>query len=391
MNPKKILFISHDANRTGAPILLLRFIKLLVQLPQYDCTILSGKNGPLIQEFENTCKTYIWEPEFLLRPKSDTLNYYFKASKLDKIRGKIKLNLHKKNLLATIKSKKFDLIVANTIASSSIAQAIVKIGYNNITSYIHELQFGLNSFVGIADRDFLLTHSNNFWVPSNAVKINLHKNHLIPLENIELLVSANETKIDFNEYDLIQNKKSSKIIGCVGTFDFRKGADIFINVAKNIIESHIENITFIWYGADLNSDYYKHHKKQIDVWGLQSKIIIKGNTKNILEEMSQFDIFLLTSREDPYPLVILEAAILAIPIIAFDENAGGTVELIENGAGIVVPFLNIAEMTKQCKFLIENENARIEIGQNGKEKVIKKHDAVVVKETFLKIIKNLLN
>ncbi len=388
MIPKKILFVSHDANRTGAPILLLRFIKLISQLPEYECTILSGKTGPLIADFNNTCKTYIWEPEFIKRPKSDTLNYYYKISKIEKIHRKIKLNFYQKNLLKTLKSKAFDVIIANTIASAPIIKGLHTTGYTNITSYIHELQYGLNTYVSANQRDFLLQNSKNFWVPSNAVKVNLNKNHNISLSKIEVLISANDIVID--NLKSIPKIKSNNIknIGCVGTLDFRKGADIFIEVAKKTIESYGKKVIFNWYGADLTSDYYKTIQKQINDWGLQLNIIINGNTENIIPKIAQLDIFLLTSREDPYPLVILEAAMLNVPIIAFDENAGGTVELIENQAGIIIPYLNINEMAKQCKYLLENDEIRQKISQKAQEKVLEKHNINKALSNFMYLLNN---
>ncbi|RYZ28833.1 MAG: glycosyltransferase, partial [Chitinophagaceae bacterium] len=49
--------------------------------------------------------------------------------------------------------------------------------------------------------------------------------------------------------------------------------------------------------------------------------------------------------EDPFPLVCLEAGSLGKPIICF-EKGGGICELIAEGGGTVVPYLNIEELAK---------------------------------------------
>jgi glycosyltransferase involved in cell wall biosynthesis len=67
---------------------------------------------------------------------------------------------------------------------------------------------------------------------------------------------------------------------------------------------------------------------------------------NPLDYLSVFDIFALTSREDPYPLVVLEAALLQKPMVCF-EKAGGAQDLIETDAGLIVPYLSL----KPCQRL----------------------------------------
>ena len=52
----------------------------------------------------------------------------------------------------------------------------------------------------------------------------------------------------------------------------------------------------------------------------------------------------MTSREDPFPLVNLEAAISGVPIICF-EKSGGSPEIIDDSSGFVVPYGDTQEMS----------------------------------------------
>ena len=56
------------------------------------------------------------------------------------------------------------------------------------------------------------------------------------------------------------------------------------------------------------------------------------------------NVFLMTSREDPFPLVNLEAAINKVPIICF-ENSGGSSEIVDESSGFVVPFCDTQKMS----------------------------------------------
>ena len=57
---KNILFVSHDANRAGAQILLLRFLKLLKNHPDFKFSILLKEGGIIEKEFEEIAQSYYW-------------------------------------------------------------------------------------------------------------------------------------------------------------------------------------------------------------------------------------------------------------------------------------------------------------------------------------------
>src|SRR5690606_13273171 len=82
---------------------------------------------------------------------------------------------------------------------------------------------------------------------------------------------------------------------------------------------------------------------------------------------------LLSSREDPYPLVVLEAALQEIPVVCF-EDAGGAPELIEADAGFVVPFLDINAASDAVIQLILDPGLRQIMGGKGRRKVLERHN-----------------
>jgi glycosyltransferase involved in cell wall biosynthesis len=79
------------------------------------------------------------------------------------------------------------------------------------------------------------------------------------------------------------------------------------------------------------------------------------------------DIFSLTSREDPFPLVNLEAMSYGLPIVAFRE-AGGAQEALLPDAGIVVPYLDTTAMAEAIVSLIRDESLRQRLGRKAAEK-----------------------
>jgi glycosyltransferase involved in cell wall biosynthesis len=75
---------------------------------------------------------------------------------------------------------------------------------------------------------------------------------------------------------------------------------------------------------------------------------------------------LLTSREDPFPLVCIETANLSKPIICF-EKASGTTEIVSQGGGFIVPYLDVEAMAEKIILYYEDENKRIIDGKKANE------------------------
>ena len=106
----------------------------------------------------------------------------------------------------------------------------------------------------------------------------------------------------------------------VGFADHRKGIDLFSLIAYSVRKIH-KNIHFIWVGRTdvhfLNtlSPRYTAHFTLVEP------------TPDIGLYNAGADLYLLTSREDPFPNVVLEALDTKVPVIGF-KNAGGFEDVV---------------------------------------------------------------
>jgi glycosyltransferase involved in cell wall biosynthesis len=105
--------------------------------------------------------------------------------------------------------------------------------------------------------------------------------------------------------------------------------------------------------------------------------------------MTRFHIFALTSREDPYPLVVLEAGLSGVPVVCF-QGAGGAPELVEADGGVVVPYLDIELMADSIAWLADDPVARQQRGQRLCQKVLERHPAEQSVEILLKLMSELV-
>jgi glycosyltransferase involved in cell wall biosynthesis len=104
--------------------------------------------------------------------------------------------------------------------------------------------------------------------------------------------------------------------------------------------------------------------------------------------MNLFDVFTLTSREDPYPAVVLEAAALGKPIVCFQQS-GGAPEFVEGDCGFVVPYLDVEAMAGRIAELLDDDDLRTRLGEAARRKVGMQHDLNRVAPRISQIIMNL--
>lgn len=76
------------------------------------------------------------------------------------------------------------------------------------------------------------------------------------------------------------------------------------------------------------------------------------------------DVFALTSREDPFPSVVLEAMDAGLPIVGFD-NAGGFISLLNEGCGQLVEHENAVAFGAAVASLLDHPEQRIVAGTRG--------------------------
>jgi glycosyltransferase involved in cell wall biosynthesis len=380
-NMKNILFVSHDANRAGAQILLLRFLRLLKENKNFTFSILIKEGGIIENEFIEIAPTYFWK-----RPKSMGKRSFF--SKLyKKITNK---DTHKIKVLETLQKQNFDLIVSNTIANGDILPSL-KLLNVPIKTYVHELEMGIQQYTKPEYFENVKTLSSSFIACAESVKENLIKNHQVNTTLIQVLPSLlPESALNYH-VDKLANEKlrtlykiplNAFVIGGMGTVDLRKGVDIFLQVAHKLKSN--SDIFFLWVGGQEHESEYKNF--QIDKNRLElDKIIFLPSLENPLDYMALFDIFFVSSREDPYPLVVLEAAMLSKPILCFDK-AGGAKDFVQDDCGAVLEYLSVDSVVKKIEELQANKEIIVQMGNAGRQKVLERHNQKIAFQTFLDIL-----
>jgi glycosyltransferase involved in cell wall biosynthesis len=382
----KILFISHDANRAGAQLFLLNIMQYLHKKGIFmHLLLLDG--GVLEKDFSNICSVSVY-PKLEIKKQ----NIYKKA--LSKLIGNKKLDTHKETFFAELSNQNFDLIYANTIATAWVMPEVLEYIKVPLLTHIHELEFSIQLYSTKQNREFLFENTTKLIACSNAVAQNVTEKHQFSEKKTETIHSFvdNESVISRSQNtdkQAIRKKyklpKEAFLIGGCGNAEWRKGIDIFTSVASRIKELSSDDIHFVWIGVKKSGEYYEQICYDIEKLGIQEHITFIEQTPDAIELINCLDIFTLPSREDPFPLVMLEAALAKKTIIGF-EKTGGCSEFVETDAGVLVSYMNTNAMALKILDLYKNKNLAIQLGENAHEKVLNKYsfeNSVVKIETLL--------
>lgn len=98
---------------------------------------------------------------------------------------------------------------------------------------------------------------------------------------------------------------------------YRKGFDLFLDVARAFADAPAPPFEFDWFGAD---------EALLRTWNMRwvgdrlasTKVRFRGFAPDLAARMADYGFFLLTSRDDPFPIVTLFALASDIPVFCFD-------------------------------------------------------------------------
>jgi glycosyltransferase involved in cell wall biosynthesis len=133
------------------------------------------------------------------------------------------------------------------------------------------------------------------------------------------------------------------------------------------------DIHFVWVGIPKSGELYEKALFDIERLGIENKLTLIEQTPEAIEIIASTDVFAMTSREDPFPLVMLEAALAEKPIIGFAQS-GGITEFVEKDAGFVIPYLDTTVFVNKIEELAQNPEKAKDLGANAKQKVLKKYN-----------------
>lgn len=345
-----LLFVGHDGIQAGSEIVLLEVIRWFYENTNRRIKVLLLAPGPVANQYSYYADVYVL-PEGLVDDSITLQNFI---------------------------GEKFQFIYLNTVVTGRLFNLLEDYHLSlegDIVTHIHEMEKVIAEHE--VEMQNQLKHSQLWISASPASSITLCDTYKIepdkvvtvpafinPVANRDAVV--NELQFESRKA-LGLSQKSTVISGC-GTVYWRKGADLYLEAARLIKENTNQLVEFVWIGegpdkAGLENQLTENEKKYI-------KFV--GNRTDSNKVLAAADIFFLSSREDPFPLVVLESAQHSIPTVCFGPATGITA-FIEDDAGLVVSEINASLAANAILDLISNVDKRERLGKVAKSKLFSKY------------------
>ena len=333
------IFVSHDATKTGAPLVVLDLCKEYAKKgEEFVVVLMSG--GELQADFEK------------LAP---VINLDITLFNKD-----VYVPIEAMALFSDLASKGYNQCVANSVLSGFLHE-FLSVNCINITYLVHEMPELVDDFNfteaanNIANSNFGLIFSTHL-----AGNLFCEKYAKKPRE-YEVFPQGVSQKMIFTG-NLVEAKSNiliaigctnpnAKIVLAAGLAQDRKGTDLFVDVAEACCKER-DDIEFIWLG-DKDKKYAEWYD---DVYpSLEHKEHL--HFIDFVSDPSRFfgvsDAFLLTSREDPLPGVGLISLKNKLPLVMF-EGTGGIQEYVTIDNGKLIEKFNTTQMAAIVIEIIDN-------------------------------------
>src|SRR5262249_45704327 len=115
-----------------------------------------------------------------------------------------------------------------------------------------------------------------------------------------------------------------------------------------------------------------------------------GERNDVAPYFDAADVFLVTSREEALPLVMLEAAMHKLPVVCFDQS-GHPPEFVAQDAGFIVPDFDPIRMGDRVIELLADAALRGRMGQTASRKVATEYNFTVSAAQMIALIEDLLD
>ena len=379
--------------RTGAPVLLLHFLRWLRTNTSVDFEVVLRRGGELSAEFAAVAPVWHAEaptPGRVARTTMRIARRFGRRASPD--------DAHVDRMVRQMSHRNFGVVYSNTFTNGAFVSRLGPLNCPVVT-HVHELESNILR-PGEANLQLVKAQTSRYIACAEAVKSNLVARHGIERECIDVvhgfvptgaLTVAQRTQARARTRLELAIPDGACVVGAAGTISWEKAPDLFVQLAYAVHRRRpARPVHFVWVGGGSPQDHrLTQLRLDAQTAGVGDLVHFPGSQPNATEYFCAFDVFALVSREDSYPLACLEAASVGTPILCFDRS-GGEREFVEDDCGFVVPYLEVEVMADRTLELLASDELRHRMGERAKAKVRERHDVNVAAPRQLDVIKRIL-
>lgn len=353
----KILLVTHQFSRTGAPNAVLYLARALTSIYGVKPVVISPVDGPLRENFIQEGFTTIVDP----------LLFNYQSYSIDAC-----------NFVS-----RFDKVIVTSLCSFDFIRYFRGIG-KNLTWWLHETDEGFAAIAKMeVDLPLLFSVCESIWLGS-PLCLPYAEQYTSQEKLFPLLYGCPDTAAPH------KSRRSKKIVFLIaGTLETRKGQDIFLEAVRLIPEELRSKAIFRIVGSPHQNDTTGRmflKKLHASAAFLPEVEFLENMSLDLLQDYyAEADVFVSASRDDPMPIVITQGLMFATACLC--SSAIGHAQLLEDGKNALI-FSNEStyELAEKMIWAINNPLGLTELGVAGR--VV--YEKYFLMSSFVDNVRNLL-
>lgn len=303
-----------------------------------------GHDVTIISLFKKNQKEY-----YYINPKINIIYLCLKPytlilSKIEKI---TLLLSSRKILKKVLRIKKFDEIISQAFLPTFL---FFSIGYARDITACEHFKYALYNKIVIYVRNNIYRRCKHVITLTSA---DSEKFNLAGVKNV---IIPNMVTFPLS-YNIGQNSK--KIISA-GRLSLQKGYDLLIKAMVPVFKKYPDWSLDIYGNGELKSELISLTHK----YNISNNISFCGFSNNLIEIFRKSSFYVMSSRFEGFPMILLEAISQNLPCISFNCPEGPS-EILRNGGGLLVEHENVEELSKAIITFIENKQLRIDCAKQA--------------------------
>jgi glycosyltransferase involved in cell wall biosynthesis len=356
---RTVVVVSHEASRTGAPILALNLVQKLARKYNVVSIVLGG--GALLNNFQAASVAVYQLKRWDTRRVTDAA-------------------------IAEI-CRVHDVVYAivNSAESRNVLPGLKECGVPVVT-LLHEFAAYTKpktSFSGIFDNSDQVIFSTRITLENALEILEITRGsmiHVLPQGKC-IVPPGGDDKDDTHERMWLRgilrpsdvSEREFVVLGA-GTIEPRKAVDLFIECATRVINGPGgKRFRFVWIGSGFDPEnggnISVYLADQVARAGIRAQIDFVRPTSAIEYAYELCDALLLSARLDPLPNVAIDAITLGKPVLCFERTTGIADFLVDAGLGesCVAQYLDTRDLAEKLRALALDEALRTSVSAKARE------------------------
>lgn len=161
-----------------------------------------------------------------------------------------------------------------------------------------------------------------------------------------------------------QSDNSNKLVIAAGRLTQQKNFSSLIRIWSLVGKKHPDWRLQIWGSGEQESLLVA----LINQYNLQAQVKLMGYTYDLIKEMEHASIYAMTSEFEGFPLVLVEAMSVGLPIVSYQCPTGPKDIITEGIDGFLIPMNEERQFAERVCWLIEHEEERKKMGKMAIQK-----------------------